>query len=52
MYPSAPDLVGQSTVNIAVWNEPAVDRIGFDPRSQYAELFWLPILGGPLAGAS
>ncbi len=45
MYPSAPNLVDHTEVNIAAWNEPGVDHVGFDARSQYAELFWLPILG-------
>ncbi len=27
------------------WHDPAVDRIGFDPRSRYLELYWLSILG-------
>jgi hypothetical protein len=27
------------------WQDPTVDRIGFDPRSRYLELFWLSVLG-------
>jgi hypothetical protein len=27
------------------WHDPAVDPIGFDPRSRYLELFWLSALG-------
>ena len=45
MYPSAPDLVGLETVNVLPWNDQATDDIGFDARSEYAESFWLPILG-------
>ncbi len=45
MYPSAPDLVGLEAVNILPWQDPAMDDTGFDARSEYAETFWLPILG-------
>ena len=45
MYPTAPDLVGQDTVHLVPWDDPTVERIGFDARSDYAETFWLPILG-------
>lgn len=45
MHPSAPDLVGLETVNVLPWNDQATDDIGFDARSEYAETFWLPILG-------
>jgi hypothetical protein len=27
------------------WPDPVIDEIGHDPRSQYAELYWLPVLG-------
>ena len=27
------------------WDDPITDPLGHDPVSQYAELFWLPILG-------
>lgn len=45
MYPTAPDLFGHESVQIIPWQDPRVDRIGFDPRSEYVETFWLPILG-------
>lgn len=45
MYPSAPDLVGLEAVNILPWLDAAMDDVGFDARSEYAEAFWLPILG-------
>lgn len=45
MYPTAPDLTGATKAFILPWRDPAVDESGHDPRSQYAELFWLPILG-------
>lgn len=33
------------TVEISVWTDPVVDRLGHDPRSAYVERFWLPIMG-------
>jgi len=27
------------------WLDPVVDEVGFDPRSRYAEQYWLPVLG-------
>jgi len=45
VYPTAPDLVGQENVNILPWEDPNADKIGFDARSDYAETFWLPVLG-------
>jgi len=34
-----------STLTIVPWPDPIVDTIGHDPRSPYAETFWLPTLG-------
>jgi len=34
-----------STLIIVPWPDPIVDPIGHDPRSWYAETFWLPTLG-------
>jgi hypothetical protein len=34
-----------STLTIVPWPDPIVDTIGHDPRSWYAETFWLPTLG-------
>lgn len=34
-----------SKLNITAWNDPVVDQLGHDPRSLYAEKFWLGILG-------
>lgn len=45
MYPTAPDLTGQTTALIIPMTDPESDETGFDPRSHYAETFWLPILG-------
>jgi hypothetical protein len=27
------------------WPDPVVDGVGYDPRSRYAEQYWLPVLG-------
>ena len=35
----------EPTIVVVPWHDDVVDRIGFDPRSQYAELFWLNVLG-------
>lgn len=45
MYPVAPDLTGRTTAMIIPMPDPEFDHVGFDPRSHYAETFWLPILG-------
>jgi hypothetical protein len=34
-----------TTLTIRPWNDPVVDTLGHDPRSRYAETFWLPTLG-------
>lgn len=33
------------SLDVEVWSDPVVDRLGHDPRSAYVERFWLPILG-------
>src|SRR4051812_50122567 len=30
---------------VTPWTDPVVDSLGHDPRSWYAETFWLPTLG-------
>lgn len=30
---------------VVPWHEPIVGRLGFDPRDEYVERFWLPLLG-------
>ncbi len=30
---------------VVAWRDPVVDALGFDPRSQYVEKFYLPLLG-------
>ena len=44
-FPQAPDLRGIEIARILPITEPERDRDNFDPRSTYAENFWLPILG-------
>lgn len=34
-----------TTLTIVPWLEPFIDTVGHDPRSIYAETFWLPTLG-------
>lgn len=41
--PEAPP--DDTTVRIRAWPDPVIDTIGHDPRSLYAEKFWLPTLG-------
>ena len=33
------------TIRIRPWTDPIIDTLGHDPRSLYAETFWLPTLG-------
>jgi hypothetical protein len=35
----------ESTLEVASWPDPVLDRLGHDPRSPYVERFWLPVLG-------
>jgi hypothetical protein len=32
-------------IRVTPWPDPVLDVIGHDPRSWYAETFWLPTLG-------
>lgn len=36
---------GLTSLDIHRWNDPLIDRLGHDPRSRYAERYWLGILG-------
>lgn len=45
MHPTAPDLTGYAEAHILPLADHELDDAGFDPRSHYAETFWLPILG-------
>jgi len=41
--------LASSTVTIVPWTDPLIDSSGHDPRSAYAERFWLSVIG-PTAG--
>ena len=32
-------------MHVVPWVDPVVDALGFDPRSDYVELFWLGVIG-------
>ena len=32
-------------MRVVAWVDPVVDALGFDPRSDYVELFWLGVIG-------
>lgn len=32
-------------LSVRPWEDPALDRMGFDPRSPYVEQFWLGVIG-------
>src|SRR6516162_5703005 len=34
-----------AAIRVTPWPDPVIDVIGHDPRSWYAETFWLPTLG-------
>ncbi len=34
-----------TTITIQPWPDPVIDTVGHDPRSLYAETFWLPTIG-------
>ena len=36
---------GAASMSLVAWPDPFLDRDGHDPRSPYAERFWLPTLG-------
>ena len=38
-------LTSEPTLMVVPWNDPVVDAVGHDARSQYVELFWLNVLG-------
>ena len=35
----------EAVLQVTAWPDPVLDRLGHDPRSFYAERFWLPVLG-------
>lgn len=38
-------LFAPALLHISPWADDVLDRLGYDPRSQYVEDFWLPVLG-------
>ena len=40
-----PEAANRDTLWVEPWDDPITDPLGHDPVSQYAELFWLPVLG-------
>ena len=34
-----------ASLHVVPWSDPLIDSTGHDPRSQYAETFWLPTIG-------
>lgn len=45
MYRSAIEPPEAPAIAIVAWDDPMIDVLGHDPRSSYAELFWLPVIG-------
>jgi hypothetical protein len=43
--PGSPYPVTLGTLTVVPWVDPVIDKIGYDPRSVYAEQFWLSIIG-------
>ena len=37
--------LSEPSLVVVPWTDDVVDPVGFDPRSQYVELFWLNVLG-------
>lgn len=44
-YEQLEQVLIDGTMIVVPWHDDVVDPIGFDPRSQYVELFWLNVLG-------
>ncbi len=42
---SAPTDGATASLFVEPWSDPVIDEIGHDPRSLYAERYWLPVLG-------
>jgi hypothetical protein len=38
-------LVEHDPISIEPLTDDVIDKVGYDPRSPYAELFWLPVIG-------
>ena len=41
--------LSEPSLVVVPWTDDVVDSVGFDARSQYVELFWLNVLGPPMA---
>lgn len=44
-HPHLSTLLDLDVVNVRSWDDPLVEQLGYDPRSGYAETFYLPIIG-------
>ena len=42
---ASPELLERATVVVCPWPDALVDHAGHDPRTPYAERYWLPVLG-------
>jgi hypothetical protein len=42
--PAPPNELAE-VVSVEPWADPVIDQVGHDPRSSYAERYWLPVLG-------
>jgi hypothetical protein len=40
-----PPEVLPDTLRLVAWQDEVIDQLGFDPRSEYVEVCWLPVLG-------
>jgi hypothetical protein len=36
---------GRPCLRVEPRHDPVIDEVGYDPRSDYVEKFWLPVLG-------
>lgn len=36
---------GPTMLRVEPWVDPVVDIVGYDPRTSYVEMYWLPVLG-------
>ena len=45
IHPTPEPSATPDTLHVEGWPDPVIDRLGHDPRSEYVERFWLPVLG-------
>jgi hypothetical protein len=43
--PESLSAAGRLRLRVEPWHDPVIDEVGYDPRSDYVERFWLPVLG-------